>query len=265
MTPLWPGRKVLVVYTGVGGYCNTWKQVRQRGCRQSTSIAFAGLAYGEPMIPRKPGRLVLATLILSQLGACVTKASCSRMLEHQWVLGALRGDDLDVRRQMTVEEERDLRRVIRRCESVRTEFDLTGGLMEQGAWATVTVIDLAVDLNDPKLLEQLVAEGHPIDGLPNSLDMSTLHLATYLQRDKAFLWLLEKGVDPNPREIDGVTPLMMAAMRPQVEMASIRALLEAGADVNAVDVYGRNALIYAIRSQRFDNASLLASAGTDLK
>lgn len=217
------------------------------------------------MIPRKPGRLVLATLILSQLGACVTKASCNRMLEHQWVLGALHADDSDVRRQMTNEEERDLRRVIRRCESVRTEFDLTGGLMEQGAWGTVTVIDLAVDLNDSKLLGQLLAKGHPIDGLPNSLEMSTLHLATYLQKKKAFLWLLDKGVDPNLREMDGATPLMMAAMRPQLEMGSIRALLEAGADVNAVDVDWRNALIYAIRSQHFENASLLASAGTDLK
>lgn len=217
------------------------------------------------MIPCRPGRLLLATLILLQLGACVTKASCNRMLEHQWVLGALRADDSDLRRDMTDEEERDLRRVIRRCESVRTQFDLNDSLMEQGPWATVTVIDLAVDLDDPSLLEQLVAEGHPIDGLPNGLGMSTLHFATYWQKERAFRWLLEKGVDPNPREVDGATPLMMAAMRSQDEMASIRPLLEAGADVNAVDTSGRNALIYAIRSRRFDNASLLAKAGTNLQ
>ncbi|MFD3706140.1 ankyrin repeat domain-containing protein [Nocardia sp. NPDC058658] len=58
--------------------------------------------------------------------------------------------------------------------------------------------------------------------------------------------LLAQGQDPNDRDYAGFTPLHGSAQFDSVE--TVRALLDAGAAVNAVDDQGNTALEYAVRS-----------------
>jgi ankyrin repeat protein len=170
-----------------------------------------------------------------------------------------------VQRKPTAEESNRLRNAIRICRYFTSEFDLTDNLFgEDEVWGTASLINLAVELDDISLLDQLVSEGHSKDGLPNSLGISTLYIATYRQMANAFHWSLQQGVDPNLTDVDGVTPLMLAAMNPQDQLASIAILLDAGARIDMMDSDGRPALVYAIRRQQYDNARLLADAGADV-
>lgn len=52
--------------------------------------------------------------------------------------------------------------------------------------------------------------------------------------------LIEKKADINNKEDNGFTPLMLAAMRGNIQVAAL--LLEKGADMNAVNKFGKTAL-----------------------
>ncbi len=204
-------------------------------------------------------------MFLPIVGGCVVEEYCDRVLEHEWGRATSLRVSLDgVLRRPTTEEARELRTVIGRCKSIRRQFNLTNDLMDDEVWGTATVILLAVELDDVSLLDQLVSEGHSYTGLPNSLGVSTLYFSTYRLAENAFGWALENGIDPNLADTEGISPLMIAAMRPQDHLESIRQLIEAGADIDAVDASGRTALIYAVHSREYENATLLVEAGADL-
>lgn len=76
-------------------------------------------------------------------------------------------------------------------------------------------------------------------------DYTLLMLASYLYyNQKGILPLLiDAGAEVNAQDSDGTSALMIAASRGWVE--SVQELLKAGADVEAVDVTGRQALDYA--------------------
>ncbi len=61
----------------------------------------------------------------------------------------------------------------------------------------------------------------------------------------------------------GETPLMIAATHDQSEIADLALLVKAGADVNAVDSEGRNALVYALWTNNKANAIYLMTQGAD--
>ena len=196
----------------------------------------------------------------------VPKKACDYILEVEWGRAtSLRERDDHIQRKPTAEEADELRTSLQICKHFTSEFDLTSEYLgEDEVWGTATVINLAVELDDVLLLDRLVSEGHPVDGLPNSLNISTVYFATYRQMGNALRWALNNGVDPNLADVDGITPLMIAAMSPQDQLASIRILLGAGAHIDAMDSDGRSALVYAIRRQQYDNARVLADAGADV-
>ena len=97
------------------------------------------------------------------------------MLQHEWNKASNRHGVLshDVRRP-TLDEKSELRTTIRICKAFGTHFDIGIDFLDKDAIAPMSMILLAVELDDVSLLDQLVSEGHPADGLPNYFGMSTL-------------------------------------------------------------------------------------------
>lgn len=73
--------------------------------------------------------------------------------------------------------------------------------------------------------------------------------------------MLDEGVDPDTRGVDGWTPLMIASaeQHPQV----VKELLSKGADPNALNSAGRSALMFAARYGNLEIARMLLEAGAD--
>lgn len=71
--------------------------------------------------------------------------------------------------------------------------------------------------------------------------------------------LLERGADPDARDDERCTPLMMATVEGDVEIA--RGLLEAGADPNLADADGFTALDVAVYRRALDMIWLLLQYG----
>ncbi|KAJ6104603.1 hypothetical protein N7523_010923 [Penicillium sp. IBT 18751x] len=63
-----------------------------------------------------------------------------------------------------------------------------------------------------------------------------LHMATYFGLNKLVIELLESGIHPDTRDVNGVTPLALACVRGVVDVAET--LIKAGANVNSVDNVG---------------------------
>ncbi len=74
--------------------------------------------------------------------------------------------------------------------------------------------------------------------------------------------LLEKGADPNVRNSDNQTALMLVAHAGHFEPTSL--LLRAGADLDATAKFGLSATMLAVVAGHEDIALLLARAGADL-
>jgi len=56
--------------------------------------------------------------------------------------------------------------------------------------------------------------------------------------------VLEEGVNPDSRNKEGLTPLMITTKHDDVNMANL--LIKYGADINAVDMEGKSVLMHAI-------------------
>lgn len=74
--------------------------------------------------------------------------------------------------------------------------------------------------------------------------------------------LIERGVHPDEPRTLGLTPLMRAALRDQIEMTQL--LLDAGADLYATDTGGLGAAHIAAEGNAIGSLRVLASAGADL-
>ena len=208
---------------------------------------------------------ILLVIVILLIDGRVPKKFCDRYLAHEWGLAsAVRQSDDQGPRRPTRKEAGRLRTAIRVCKPFTARFDLVANLLDDEVYGSIPLIMLAVELDDPELLAGLVADGHPIDGLPSWGNLTTLHFATYRQADRAFNWLLENGVDPDAMDDDGYTAIMYAASQPRTRFNGLKALIDRGVDVNAMGADGWTPLARAVRSGRLDNAALLVDAGADI-
>ena len=88
------------------------------------------------------------------------------------------------------------------------------------------------------------------------LGSTPLHLAATNPDVSALKALLAAGADVNARDVDGNTPLHMAAYTNRTENAKV--LLEAGADVNAETTGGRTPISVARKARADELAGLIA-------
>jgi len=79
--------------------------------------------------------------------------------------------------------------------------------------------------------------------------------------------LLEKGADPNARDSEGRNALMVMSLEERNDNAlalTAEALLNAGCDINATDNKGRTPLIYAVIYQRLAAVKMLLKRGANI-
>lgn len=143
-----------------------------------------------------------------------------------------------------------------------------------GKFVWVTPLDAALTTNTPELVAILLDKGANPNGL-NTEGMSFL-MSAILDGDKAEIvrTLLTHGANPNGEASDSMTPLLLASGQGLSE--DMRALLKAGADVNALGrkrdgrADGFNALMYYIKfatdeGKATDIPRVLLDAGLDIK
>ncbi|KAL0765258.1 hypothetical protein CaCOL14_012007 [Colletotrichum acutatum] len=107
-------------------------------------------------------------------------------------------------------------------------------------FAGMTALHEAILLESTEIVANWISKSRKDE--KNSLGQTPLHLAVL--DPHTLKALIESGHDVNMTDIHGITPLMYAAAENQEE--SVALLIEAGADVNAVDTeYRRNFLHYA--------------------
>lgn len=121
--------------------------------------------------------------------------------------------------------------------------------MGQRVKGSGTLVSLAVEeFDDDDALEIVAAlldAGAPIDAKDHHQGVAALHMAVvrYKYTPKTLQLLLDRGADPDIRAENGQTPAMLAARN--AAPRALRALHEAGADLNLPDRKGRTALDYA--------------------
>jgi len=89
-----------------------------------------------------------------------------------------------------------------------------------------------------------------------------LHDAVFYQSPELVKYLIEKGANINPADIQGYTPLILAVQ--SNNQAVINLLIEKGADLNSRDVYGYTPLIWALSSGYPEMARVLMEKGADV-
>ncbi|GAB6032881.1 Ankyrin repeat domain-containing protein 44 [Chamberlinius hualienensis] len=81
-----------------------------------------------------------------------------------------------------------------------------------------------------------------------------------------FCHLLAKGADVNLADVKGVTPLMSVNCKKHLENNDmLNILIKYGADVNAMNLNGETALVYAVRKGNFYNAKTLLANKADIR
>ena len=121
----------------------------------------------------------------------------------------------------------------------------------------------AVDERDGAKATQLLER--PGSTVINTRDIRSGETALHkvvARRDQAWLgFLLKKGADPNARDKDGVTPLMLSTSYRNTDAAEV--LLAVGADVNQPNNSGETPLIRAVQLRDLPMVRLLLKNGAN--
>jgi uncharacterized protein len=142
-------------------------------------------------------------------------------------------------------------------------------LLEQGAtvdaresWGGQTALMWASARRHPEMIELLISHGADVDarslhrdyqrhvtaeGRPKSLDSGGFTPLLYAARENCIACvdvLLANGADIDLPDPDGVSPLLLAIMNANWDLA--KRLIEAGADVDQWDIYGEAPLFTAV-------------------
>ncbi len=160
-------------------------------------------------------------------------------------------------------------------------------LIKQGAdvnavekWRGQTALMWAAAQKQPAMVQLLIDEGANLNArsLPNNWErqvsaeprmkilppgqMSALHYAAREGCTDCVAALIKAGADLNIVEGDGVTPLVMAGLNAKWD--SMKLLLEAGANPDKWDVYGRNPLYTAVDYNTLPHGGRADKLSTDL-
>ena len=107
---------------------------------------------------------------------------------------------------------------------------------------------LAASVADLGTVRSLLDSGaDPNEQVPRgSITLPIVALAAHAGAVDVLALLVEHGANPNALGARGLTPLMVAAATNRSDPAAVRALIERGADVHALDDAGRTALDWAL-------------------
>lgn len=105
-------------------------------------------------------------------------------------------------------------------------------------------------------ITRIIRENPAMRDARTGLGSTPLHMAATNPDVSALKALLTAGADVNARDMDGNTPLHMAAYSNKFEHTKL--LLEAGADVNAVSTGGRTPVAMARKSRADDVVGLIS-------
>ncbi len=121
-------------------------------------------------------------------------------------------------------------------------------------------------------MELLLTGGATIDepdadgntALMRAIGTSETMMEQSTARENVVRLLLARGANVNARNRRGVTPLMLAAGTANVGTDIVQWLLDRGADPQAQDDLGKNALFYAAQNGHTDTLKLLLSKGVNI-
>lgn len=105
-------------------------------------------------------------------------------------------------------------------------------------------------------IEKILKASPALRDARTGLGSTPLHLAATNPDVSAVKALLAAGADVNAKDMDGNTPLHMAAYTNRIEAAKV--LLEAGADVNAESSGGRTPIAMARKARADELAGLIS-------
>lgn len=171
--------------------------------------------------------------------------------------------------------------------ALNRDADMAEALLQAGADANAsspngeTVLMKAARAGDPKLVELLLTHGADAGARGSAFGETALMLAAAENQAQAIAVLAKHGVEIDARSseltyakdrfgLEGVntilpkgswTALMYAARQGSAE--AVKALADAGANVNLADPDGSTPLLLAIENGHYDTAALLVERGAD--
>ena len=124
-----------------------------------------------------------------------------------------------------------------------------------------TVLTLAIQCQQQDVIDLLVNARHTESiNVVNSIGMAPIHYAAYLGQSQTIHNLIQRRASLNAATTDAlITPLMLASF--QKHTTVVRALLDAGADLEKQDDAGWTALFYAVWSGSADIVQMLLEEG----